>query len=74
MLEHFADAEVAYRRGQIRRSGRPGRHNVDGSLLQRYRDARRRNRNPVRGASRYESDGPLTGRVEDYWLRAATHH
>ncbi|HEY3925647.1 MAG TPA: hypothetical protein VGL75_13880 [Acidothermaceae bacterium] len=74
MLEHFADAEVAYRRGQIHRSGRPSRRTAGPSLIQRYRDARRLRRNPVRGASRYESDGPLTRRVEDYWLRAATHH
>ena len=74
MLEHFADAELSYRRGQIQRSGRPSRRSTGPSLIQRFRDARRQNRNPVRGASRYESDGPLTRRVEDYWLRAATHH
>jgi hypothetical protein len=74
MLEHFADAEVAYRRGQIQRSGRPGRKLAGPSLLQRFRDSRRSHRNPVRGASRYESDGPLTRRVEDYWISAATHH
>lgn len=74
MLEHFADAELAYRRGQIHRSGRPSRKLAGGSRLQRFREARRSRRNPVRGASRYESDGPLTHRVEDYWIRAATHH
>jgi hypothetical protein len=74
MLEHFADAEVAYRRGQIQRSGRPSRRVAGPSLVQRFRDARRSRRNPVRGASRYESDGPLTRRIEDYWISAATHH
>jgi hypothetical protein len=74
MLEHFAAAEVAYRRGQVQRSGRPTHRTAGPSLIQRYRNARRNNRNPVRGASRYESDGPLTRRVEDYWLSAATHH
>ncbi len=75
MLEHFADAELAYRRGQIQRSARPSRRANGPSLIQRYRDARRsKSANPVRGASRYESDGPLTRRVEDYWISAATHH
>lgn len=74
MLEHFADAEVAYRRGQIQRSARPSRRATGPSLIRRFRDAHRKNRNPVRGASRYESDGPLTRRVEDYWISAATHH
>jgi hypothetical protein len=74
MLEHFTEAELAYRRGQIQRSGRPARHPAGPSLLQRVRDARRNRRNPVRGASRYESDGPLTRRIEDYWISAATHH
>ncbi len=74
MLGHFADAELAYRRGQIRRSGRPSHRHTGPSLIQRYREARRKNRNPVRGALRYESDGPLTRRVEDLWLSAATHH
>lgn len=74
MLEHFAEAELAYRRGQIQRSGRARRQLADRSLLQRFRDARRGRRNPVRGASRYELDGPLTRRVEDYWISAATHH
>ena len=74
MLEHFAEAELAYRRGQIQRSGRARRQPADRSPLQRFRDARRNRRNPVRGASRYELDGPLTRRVEDYWISAATHH
>jgi hypothetical protein len=74
MLEHFADAEVAYRRGQIQRSGRPSRRVAGPSRFQRFRDARRSNRSPVRGASRYESDGPLTRRIEDYWISSATHH
>ena len=75
MLEHFADAEIAYRREQLRNSAR-ARHQLAGpSLLQRFRDARRsRRNNPVRGASRYESDGPLTRRLEDYWINAAPHH
>lgn len=74
MLEHFADAEVAYRRSQLQRSGRPARHPAGPSLRQRFREARRRSGNPVRGASRYESDGPLTRRIEDHWISAATHH
>jgi hypothetical protein len=74
MLEYFTDAELAYRRGQIQRSGRAARQPVGQSRLQRFRDARRSRRNPVRGASRYESDGPLTRRIEDYWISAATHH
>ena len=76
MLEYFVEAELAERRRQIERSGR-GRtgHQIAGpSLLQRFREARRRRHNPVRGASRYESDGPLTGRTQDYWISAATHH
>ena len=74
MLEHFADAEMAYRRGRFQRSARAGRRVAGPSLLQRFRDARRSRRNPVRGASRYESDGPLTRRLEDHWISAATHH
>lgn len=74
MLEYFTDAELAYRRGQIQHSGRAARRPSGPSLLQRFRDARRSRRNPVRGASRYESDGPLTRRIEDYWISAATHH
>jgi hypothetical protein len=74
MLEYFVEAELAERRRQIERSGR-GRHQIAGpSLLQRFREARRRRRNPVRGASRYESDGPLTRRTQEYWISAATHH
>jgi hypothetical protein len=72
MLEYFTDAELAYRRGQVQRSR--GVRQPSSSRLQRFRDARRKNRNPVRGASQYESDGPLTRRVQDYWISAATHH
>ena len=74
MLEHFADAELAYRRGQLQGSARARRQPAGPSLLQRFRDARRSRRNPVRGASRYESDGPLTRRLEDYWINASPHH
>jgi hypothetical protein len=74
MLEYFTDAELAYRRGQIQRSGRAGRQLAGPSLLQRVRDAHRSRRNPVRGASRYESDGPMTRRLENHWINAATHH
>ena len=74
MLESFTDAEIAYRREQLQRSGRAGRSLGSSSLLQRFRDARRSRRNPVRGASRYESDGPLTRRIETQWINAATHH
>ena len=74
MLEYFTDAELAYRRGQLQRSGRPGRQLASPSLLQRFREARGSRRNPVRGASRYESDGPVTRRIEDYWISAAPHH
>lgn len=73
MLENFTEAELAYRRGQIQRSGRAARHPAGASLLQRFREARRNRRDPVRGALRYESDGPLTRRTQDYWLGAATH-
>ncbi len=52
----------------------PSRPVAGPSLLQRFRDARRSRRNPVRGASRYESDGPLTRRLETQWINAATHH
>jgi hypothetical protein len=74
MLEYFVDAEVTYRLEQIQRSGRTPRRLAGPHRLERFRDARRNNRNPVRGALRYESDGPLTRRVEDYWISAATHH
>jgi hypothetical protein len=74
MLEYFTDAELAYRRGQLQRSGRSGRQLAGPSWLQRFRDARRSRRNPIRGASRYESDGPVTRRIEDYWISAGTHH
>jgi hypothetical protein len=75
MLEHFTEAELAYRRGQIKRSGRPNHRTAGPSLLQRFRDSRRsRRRDPIRGASVYELDGPLTRRREDYWISAAPHH
>jgi hypothetical protein len=74
MLEHFIDAELAYRRGQLQRSGRASRKLAGPSLIQRVREARRSRRNPVRGASRYELDGPMTRRLESYWINAATHH
>jgi len=74
MLPSFTDAEIAYRREQLQRSGRSGRSLAGPSLLQRFRAARRSRRDPVRGASRYESDGPLTRRLETQWINAAPHH
>ena len=75
MLEYFTDAELAYRRGQVQRSARPSRRPAGPSLVQRLRDARRTRRDPVRGAMRYESDGPLTRRLDNsYWISAAPHH
>lgn len=74
MLPSFTDAEIAYRREQLQRSGRAGRPVAGPSLRQRFREARRNRRNPVRGASRYESDGPLTRRLETQWINAVTHH
>ena len=74
MLEYIVEAEIANRRRQFERSGRGGRQIAGPSLLQRLRDARRSRRSPVRGALRYESDGPLTRRIEDYWISAGTHH
>jgi hypothetical protein len=74
MLEYFVEAELANRRRDIERRGRGGRQIAGPSLLQRIRDARRSRRDPVRGASRYESDGPLTRQLQDYWISAGTHH
>jgi len=75
MFEYLVEADLAERRRQIERSsrGRAGRQFAGPSFLQRFREARRR-RDPVRGASRYESDGPLTRRTQEYWLNAASHH
>jgi hypothetical protein len=74
MFEYAVEAELANRRRQIQRSGRAGRQIAGPSLLQRIRNGLRSRRNPVRGASRDELDGPLTRRVEDSWISAATHH
>ena len=41
MLEYLAEAELAYRRGQIERSGHARRPIAGPSLLQRFRDVRR---------------------------------
>jgi hypothetical protein len=79
MLEHqdFVTANLAYRREQIQRSFPAGRRAFGPSLRQRVRDARRSARNPVRGASRYELDGPLTRRpytFDNCWVNPAPHH
>ena len=77
MFEYLVEAEMANKRRQFQRSSRSGRQIAGHSLLQRIRHARHARhsqRNPVRGALRYESDGPLTRRIEDYWISAATHH
>ena len=73
MFEYLVEADLAERRRQIERNRRVGRQLAGPSLIQRFREARRR-RDPVRGASRYESDGPVTRRTQDYWLNAASHH
>ena len=74
MHEYTLEAELAYRREHMPRSGRTSRPLAGPSLLQRFRDARRSRRDPVRGALRYESDGPLTRRLEQSWIWAAPHH
>lgn len=74
MFEYLVEAELANRRRQFQRNFHADRQLAGPSPLQRIRDARRSRRNPLRGASRYESDGPLTRRVEDYWISAGTHH
>jgi hypothetical protein len=74
MFEYLVEAELANKRRQFQRNFRPSRQITGPSLLQRIRAARHSRRNPVRGALRYESDGPLTRRIEDYWISAATHH
>jgi hypothetical protein len=74
MLEYFVEAELANRRREIERRGRAGHRIAGPNLLQRFREARRRRRDPVQGASRYELDGPLTRRTQEYWINAATHH
>jgi hypothetical protein len=74
MLEYMVEAELANKRRQFQRNFRTGRRIAGPSLFQRIRHGRHTRRSPVRGALRYESDGPLTRRVEDYWLSAASHH
>jgi hypothetical protein len=74
MFEYMVEAELANKRRQFQRNFHAGRRSAGPSLLQRIRNARHTRRNPVRGALSYESDGPVTRRVEDYWLTAATHH
>jgi hypothetical protein len=79
MFDHiqqdYVEADLAYRRERLQRSftgRRPER-----SLIQQLRIAVRNRRGPVRGASRYELDGPLTRRVsrlEDCRVVAAPHH
>jgi hypothetical protein len=79
MFDHiqqdFVEADLAYRRERLERSFTA--HRPERSLIQQLRGALRNRRGPVRGASRYELDGPLTRRVsplEDYRVVAAPHH
>jgi hypothetical protein len=77
MFEYMVQAEMANKRRQFQRNFHTGRELGGPTLLQRIRHSRhsrQTRRNPVRGALRYESDGPLTRRIEDYWISAATHH
>jgi hypothetical protein len=79
MFDHiqqdFLEADLAYRRDRLQRSfagGRPQR-----SLFARVRGARRERRSPVRGASRYQLDGPLTRRnttLASHRIIPAPHH
>jgi hypothetical protein len=80
MFDHiqqpYIEAELAYRHERLQRSF-DGSHRPHHSRIQRLRGAFRNHRNPVRGASRYELDGPLTRRtttLEHYRAIAAPHH
>jgi hypothetical protein len=74
MFEYLVEAELANKRRQFQRNFHAGRRIAGPSLLQRFLHARRNRSNPVRGASRYELDGPATRRIQDYWISSATHH
>jgi hypothetical protein len=62
--QDFLEAELAYRREQLQRGFAVRRQHH--SLVERVRGALRERRNPVRGATRYQLDGPLTRRVTTY--------
>jgi hypothetical protein len=62
--QDFFEAELAYRRGRLQRGFAV--HRPQHSLIERVRGALREHRNPVRGATRYQLDGPLTRRVTTY--------
>jgi hypothetical protein len=73
--QDFFDAELAYRRERLQRNFvvRRPQHR----LVQRVRGALREHRNPVRGATRYQFDGPLTRRgtpYESHRIIAAPRH
>jgi hypothetical protein len=79
MFDHiqqdFIEADLAYKRERLTRSFTG--HRPQHSLIQELRGAWRGRRNPVRGASQYELDGPLTRRtttLENYRVIAAPHH
>jgi hypothetical protein len=79
MFDHiqqdFLEADLAYRRERLQRSfagSRPQR-----SLIARVRGALRERHSPVRGASGYQLDDPLTRRnttLENYRIVPAPHH
>jgi hypothetical protein len=81
MIEHigqdyFLAAELAYRRERMQRGFGTG-HRPQHSLIERLRSGLREHRNPVRGATRYQLDGPVTRRNtarESYRIVAAPHH
>jgi hypothetical protein len=76
----FTQAELAYRRDRIQRSIAAGRRRARVGMVQRLRDTVRQRRNPVRGAMRYELDGPATRlpvtgpALDSYRVVAAPHH
>jgi hypothetical protein len=80
MFDHiqqdFIEAELAYKRERLTRSFAGGRRAQHG-LVEALRNVLRDHRNPVRGASRYELDGPATRRgatLENYRVITAPHH
>jgi hypothetical protein len=80
MFDHiqqpYVEAELAYRHERLQHAFASS-HRPQHSRVQRLRDVLRNRRNPVRGASRYELDGPMTRRattLENYRVIAAPHH
>jgi hypothetical protein len=80
MMEHiqqpYVEAELSYRRERLQRSFAGG-HQPHRSLTHWVRGALRNRRDPVRGASRYQLDGPLTRRntvFDSYCITPAPHH